>query len=118
MNRILLAAVSATALSAPALADHHDGNGEGDMERDPDALIDMSLVSPDEITGATVYFADGEEAGDVVSYETEDGDVTSLLVHHFDMETVVDRYRITGEDIVGYDAETRRVELRLDSDEG
>ena len=111
MKRLTLSLVSAAALSAPALA---QDPGETYDEHD---LIPMELVSEDELYGADVYWADGDDAGRVVHFSTDDGDVTSLLVHNIMPEdSVVDRYRITGEDLAGYDEEQQTVVLRLDQD--
>lgn len=112
MKRLALSLVAAAALSAPAIAQ------QAGEQYDEDDLIPMVLVSSDELIGAEIYWADGESAGRVMNFETEDGDVTSLLVH--DMlpdDSVVSRYRITGEDIAGYDDEQRTIVLRLSEDD-
>lgn len=112
MKRLALSLVSAVALSAPAIAQQTAG------QTDEDELIPMVLVSSDELIGAEIHWADGESAGRVMNFETEDGDVTSLLVH--DMlpdDSVVSRYRIVGEDVAGYDEDDRTVVLSLSEDD-
>ncbi|MEQ8405157.1 MAG: hypothetical protein RKE49_08665 [Oceanicaulis sp.] len=112
MKRLTLSLASAAALSAPALA---QDPGETHDEHD---LIPMELVSEDELYGADVYWADGDDAGRVVSFETDDGDVVSLLVHNMMPEdSIIQRYRITGEDLAGYDEEQKTIVLQLDQDD-
>ncbi|MEQ8435117.1 MAG: hypothetical protein RIA71_12845 [Oceanicaulis sp.] len=111
MKRLALSIVSAAALSAPALAQ------DDAAQRDEDELIPMTLVSPAELEGAQVLWSGGDAAGRVVAFETEDGDVTSILVHDMLPDaSVVSRYRIVGEDIAGYNETDLRIVLDLDED--
>ena len=88
---------------------------EADPAYDEDQLIPLFLLSEDELLGADVYWSDGDNAGNVVSYETDDGDVTTLLVHQLVPEkSVISRYRITGEDVFGYLEEEKTIVLGLD----
>ncbi|MGJ3230254.1 MAG: hypothetical protein ACFE0P_00480 [Oceanicaulis sp.] len=109
MKRLTLSLVSAAAMAAPALA---QPAGE---TWDEDDLIPMPLVSMEELSGADVYWADGDDAGNVIDVEVEDGDVVSLLVHEMvPDQSVISRYRIMGEDISGYDEDQRTVILKLE----
>ncbi|MEQ8405156.1 MAG: hypothetical protein RKE49_08660 [Oceanicaulis sp.] len=103
------AAVAAAMTAAPGFAQ------DAEPRYDEDQLIPLYLVSEDELLGADVYWSDGDNAGNVVSYETDDGDVTTLLVHELVPEkSVISRYRITGEDVFGYLEEEKTIVLGLD----
>ncbi|XBQ16086.1 MAG: PRC-barrel domain-containing protein [Oceanicaulis sp.] len=113
MKRLLIAAVSAGALAGPAFAQSSVG-----VQVDEDELIPMYLVSSEELSGADVYWADGESAGIVTDFDREDGDVVSLLVHDLTRtDSIVGRYRITSDDIDGYRQEDRTIVLRLEADD-
>ena len=112
MKRLSLALASAAALgAAPAFAQ------DAGETYDEDDLIPMELVSEDELIGAKVYWADGDSAGDIVDFRSDDGDVTSILVHEMAPEaSLISRYRITGEDITGFSDDQRTVVLSLNED--
>lgn len=119
MQRIFLTAATALALGAPAFADGALQPDAAVVEAGEEHLIDLDLVSVEELEDATVYFANGEDAGDVVDVRTQDGAIHSLLVHDFDsFETVIDRYLISAEQIAGYEGQERTVILRINNDGG
>lgn len=116
MQRMLLTAVTAAALGAPALAQDADAPDTAVVEAGEENLISLDLVSRDELKGATVYFADGTEAGRVVDISMHEGAIHSLLVHDVDAlprESIVDRYRIVADDVIGYTDEEQRVILAI-----
>ena len=96
---------AAALTSAPAIA-------QDNMD---DGLIPIDLVSMEEIKGAEVYYPNGRSIGTVTQINHDDGEIDSLLVYNFlDRESVVGRYRISGDDIGGYDDEAQSIVLGVD----
>jgi len=112
MKRLSLALASAAALgAAPAFAQ------DAGETYDEDDLIPMTLVSEDELTDAVVYWSDGDRMGEIVGWDTDGSDISTLLVHEIrSVGDVAARYRITGEDITGFSDDQRTVVLSLNED--
>jgi len=112
MKRLSLALASAAALgAAPAFAQ------DAGETYDEDDLIPMTLVSEDELTDAVVYWSDGDRMGEIVGWDTDGSDISTLLVHEIrSVGDVAARYRITGEDVIGFHEDQETVVLRLDQD--